>query len=506
MIRRFAWFGAILFAALLFARAEGPDDKYLWIYNLIQEGDALNDSGQAREAVIKYPEAEAALKALRVASPGWNEKIVSYRLEYLASKLEPLGRKFPPTNQPPVVAGAEVSPGATLSTNQLKALQEEVMRLSAQNALLAAKLKEALSVQPAAVDPRELAKAEEKIKLLQKERDLLKVGLEQAQARAEQDRRVAEGAKPKPARESAPDELGRQLEEARTAIATLQASNLALHAEKTILQTRIADLARDPKLARRQSVSSSADYDRQLESALARLEVYDAQQVPYTPEELALFKQPDLKATVATEAQPPPKKPVELPPGAGPLFSEAERAIDAGRFDEAEKKLLDVLRQDEKNVAILANLAWVQIDQNHLADAEKNLKRALAVYAQDAASLYLMGRLKMLQEKYDEALEALSLSARLAPNRPQTQYWLGKALVEKGSRAQAETALRKAVQLRPGWGEAHYSLALVYATQQPPFKELAQWHYDKAVSSGYPRNPAFEKLLEEKRSVAVTPR
>jgi tetratricopeptide (TPR) repeat protein len=146
------------------------------------------------------------------------------------------------------------------------------------------------------------------------------------------------------------------------------------------------------------------------------------------------------------------------------------------------------------------------MEQNHLADAEKNLKQALAIDSQDAASLYSMGRLKMIQEKYDEALEALSLSARLAPNYPQTQYWLGKALVEKGSRAQAETALRKAVQLRPGWGEAHDSLALVYATQQPPFRELAQWHYDKAVSSGYPRNPAFEKLLEEKRSVAVTPR
>jgi len=494
MTSRFAWLGAILFSALLFARAEGPDDKYLWIYNLIQEGDAFNDSGQAREAVIKYTEAEAALKALRVASPGWNEKIVSYRLEYLAAKLEPLGRKFPPTNQPPVVAGVEVGPGNTLSTNQLKALQEEVMRLSARNALLEAKLKEALSVQPAAVDPRELAKAEEKIKLLQKERDLLKVGLEQAQARAERDRGVPT------------EELARRLEEARTSIATLQASNLALRSEQTNLQARVADLSREPKHARRQSASTNTDYDRELESALARLEVYEAQQVPYTPEELALFKQPDLKAALATEAAPPPKKPVELPPGAGPLFSEAERAIDDARFEEAEKKLLDVLRQDERNVTILAKLASVQIEQNHLADAEKNLKRALAVDSQDAASLYLMGRLKMIEAKHDEALEALSRSARLAPNQPQTQYWLGKVLIEKGSRAQAETALRKAVQLRPGWGEAHYSLALVYATQQPPFRELAQWHYDKARHSGYPQNLEFEKLLEEKRSVAVTPR
>ena len=69
----------------------------------------------------------------------------------------------------------------------------------------------------------------------------------------------------------------------------------------------------------------------------------------------------------------------------------------------------------------------------------------------------------------------------------------------QGQRIAAETALRRAVQLRPGWGEAHYSLAMVYATQQPPFKELAQWHYQKAITGGYPRNVEFEKMIEEKR-------
>jgi Tfp pilus assembly protein PilF len=72
-------------------------------------------------------------------------------------------------------------------------------------------------------------------------------------------------------------------------------------------------------------------------------------------------------------------------------------------------------------------------------------------------------------------------------------------LIQKGNRTAAEAALRKAVHLRPGWAEAHFSLATVYATQQPPFKELAQWHYQKAIVAGYPRSLEFEKLLEEKK-------
>ena len=67
---------------------------------------------------------------------------------------------------------------------QLAALTDQVRQLQADKTVLEAKLKEALSVQPAAVDPRELARAEEKIKGLQKENDLLKVTLDQEKAKA----------------------------------------------------------------------------------------------------------------------------------------------------------------------------------------------------------------------------------------------------------------------------------------------------------------------------------
>jgi len=39
------------------------------------------------------------------------------------------------------------------------------------------------------------------------------------------------------------------------------------------------------------------------------------------------------------------------------------------------------------------------------------------------------------------------------------------------------------------------NLAVIYATQNPPFIELAKWHYQKAIDNGAEKNPELEKKL-----------
>src|SRR6185436_1661239 len=95
--------------------------------------------------------------------------------------------------------------------------------------------------------------------------------------------------------------------------------------------------------------------------------------------------------------------------------------------------------------------------------------------ANDAHAMTLLGIVKFRQEKFDEAFEILSHSAQIDPENAETQNYLGIALSQKGQRGAAETALRKAIQLSPGYGSAHNNLAVIYATQQPPFVELARW-------------------------------
>jgi cytochrome c-type biogenesis protein CcmH/NrfG len=572
-------------------RAQTPEDRYLKAYATMQQADDLRTGGDSRGAINRYLEAQVALKEIRQQYPGWNERILAFRLEYISDQLAPLTKGGMPPAEAAPSDGPKVSP--------LEQQQGEIARLAGQNALLEARLREALKVQPAATDPRELARAEERIKALQKERDLLAVTLEQAkvnlprgasadvQAAAVQQQVVTQSAVADVLKKQN-DELQRQITELqkrlqgrlvagitadtlplKEAIAALQASNRVMKVEQEAMENRllefvktynlgaserekefekklaeanaVADSARKErdtllqklemvtrelnKEADKQPTAASAELERQLESIRAKLEIFEAKAVPYSSEELALFKQAPIKVAAAQAAVPPPTnapavtgtngpavtaaaangtnapavaaRKKELPPGAGPLLRDADRAIDAERFDEAEAKLRDILRQDPDQPFVLAKLAAVQMDQNKTAEAEASLQKALTVDPQDSACLYLMGSLKVRQEKFDEGIDLLSQTVKLSPENAQAHYYLAKALVQKGQRKPAETALRKAIHIKPGWGEAHYLLAVIYATQEPNFRGLAQYHYKRAIAGGAPRNPDLEKFMEK---------
>ncbi len=227
----------------------------------------------------------------------------------------------------------------------------------------------------------------------------------------------------------------------------------------------------------------------------ARLAVDEARAVPYTPEELALFKQP---APPVANPNAEKKSIRELPGGTATLVAEAQHYFADKQYDKAEDDYLQILRHDENNGLVLANLAAIEIQQNNLDDAEKHIQAALAQAPNDAYNLSLLGYLKFQQGKYDDALNALSRAARLDPQNPQIQNYLGVTLSHKGLRQQAETALRKAVQLDPNYAAAHNNLAVIYISQQPPLPELARWHYEKALAAGQPPNPDLEKMLAEK--------
>jgi tetratricopeptide (TPR) repeat protein len=701
-------FGLLLLLTAASFGADGPEDQYVQIYTLMQEGDTFLKNGLARQAMAKYAEAQGLLARFPSAHPGWNEAVVKFRLNYLAGKLAPLLAQFstnnvPPTPLPPGPATNVIPPSPVtndvppnpltnvlapnLPTNVIpptpptpiipivpvvpatnvapiepennarlvQELQERIQRLQADNATLVAKLKEALSVQPSATDPRELIKAEERNRALQKENDLLKVSLSQEQPRighpvepdllAEANRTLADlrtkfeqqsqdylalkaendFLKKQGAGATAPTgtdpQMAAQLQDARNALASLQADHDLLSLEKTALEKRMGTLESmlaaatnslaggpkgDPKkvkslqeelakqiaanklaarendarlrqieleksqlakeksdleskltasttdalkqrkkiegemedlraklaraekqLAKSAGPQGPADLVQQVESLRSRLQVLEAQPLPYTAEEKAMLSKPDTKLLAVaslptpalnpgpnenpTNTPSPSSKKKELPPGTGALVEAAERAFRVGNFAEAEAKYLDVLHQDEKNVYVLGNVAAIQIELNKmreaandpkgaeskLQEAEKHLAAGLARDPEDDHCLFLMGQVLFKRKKLDEALDFLSRSAKVNPESALTQNFLGIVLSEKGLRKPAEAAFRKAIELQPGYASAHNNLAFVYATQDPPLLTLARWHYQKARDAGHPSTPDLEKLLAE---------
>ena len=455
--------------------AEDLNDRFVRIYNLIQQADALNETGRDDQAREKYLEAQAELKTLRKAHPDWNETVVGFRLEYVAKKLKPLAQEVQPPGQSSTTKEPESPAAAVESAGLIQLLREQIRGLQADKELLQAKLKEALTAQPAAVDPRELAAAQEKIRALQKEVEVLKVNLEKAEAKPdkpidpavlEQTRKSLAGA-------------NRKLEQQAEVVG-------ALTLEKEALQARLQALVNGAEI---QSLRAENGVLR------AKLEALEARKSPYSTEEPALLKRTEAGGAKTAAGAERPALPGSVPSSPGALVAEAERAFSLRRYAEAEEKYSQALRLDEKNVAILANLAAVQIEQNRLTQAEANLKNALAGAPRDAFSLSLLGNLKIRQQKFDEALDALSQAAQLDPNNADVFQRLGFVLAEKGLREPAESALRRAIQLAPDNGDAHHNLAVVYATRKPPAIEMARWHYQKALASGHPKDRKLEQTL-----------
>jgi tetratricopeptide (TPR) repeat protein len=644
-------FGIAILLLLLVPRlhADGADDQYVQIYNLIQQGDAAGTS-QPAEALAKYSEAQKSLIQFQKSFPGWNEKVVNFRLNYLASKITIVSASMSPATNAPVVVTApavanppvatapvvappaeapkpEPTPVAPVVTapvvqtptpapvpvvtapqptasqlaelqSQINDLQSQLQKVQSDKYLVEAKLREALAAHPAGADPREYAQAQEKIRSMEKENELLQVSLAQERERitslqnsseltqvkqelanaklqlAQQTARTTqlaqqnealqaqvktltadntelaslrtENATLKKSGKVAPDtaaaaELSKKLADAQKTIAALESDRDVWRLEKDALQNRVKQLSAEPKIATaptplwtqetehvkqlererddlqkkldaaqkdlygRNAKTTAARVDElanQLETLRARLDIYESKPVPYTPEELALFKKP---GPLVVDPHANEKSVRELPPGTVQLVAQAQQDFSARSYQQAEQKYMEVLRHDDKNVNTLANLATIQLEMGHLEDAEKNLKAALAVAPDDAFSLSILGNLKFRQGKYDEALDALSRAAKTDPKNPEIQNFLGLTLSEKGMRSAAEAAFRKAVVLKPDYGGAQNNLAVFYLTQQPPSYELARWHYDKAIAAGFPRNPEMEKMLNDKTAANTTP-
>ena len=617
MKRPVAFVGLALALLLPQARAQqNPDDQYVVIYSLMQQAEMLENSGNLRQALGDYVEAQNELGKFQKAFPDWNSKIVNFRLSYLAEKIAGTTDKLPatqtnetpssvaPVPAPSAKAVPTVSPPTELEL-QLSALHGQVKQLQVDNETLQSKLKEALAAQPAAVDPREVAQMREQLRFLMKENDLLKVSLAQGrggtvaagvdaksleplrQALTEANQKLAvqtmradrlvlenqalqtriqslltnasvtealreenellkkqlAGLKSEPTRSL---ERGNandvELAKASAQIAKLQSEAAVSWLEKVALENRVKQLQttatgslpvsaaaprpsekesrireleqeRDDLLAKlgeankklheRKGRNTTAQIEtlaQQVDTLRARLAVDEAQAIPYTPEELALFRQ---------SAPQSPASPVvgeksirELPHGAASLVAEAQNYFSARQYDKAEEDYQEILRRNENNPMALANLAAIELEQNKLDDAEKHVKQAVAQSPNDAYNLTVLGRVKFSQGKYDEALDGLSRAAKLDPKNPDIENYLGVTLAQKGLRVQAEMALREAIQLNPNYGAAHNNLAVIYVSQQPPLVELARWHYQKALAVGQPHNPDLEKLLDEKSAPA----
>jgi tetratricopeptide (TPR) repeat protein len=178
-----------------------------------------------------------------------------------------------------------------------------------------------------------------------------------------------------------------------------------------------------------------------------------------------------------------------------PLAQEAKENFDRGKYRAAERQYHDILDKSPNNLYSLSNLGVVLFRVGKLKAAELTLKKAIAIAPKDEFSRTTLGIVYYRQSKFDEALTELTKALAINPKSATAHNYLGITASQKGWQEAAEKEMLAAIEANPDYADAHFNLAVIYATSQPPSKELAKRHYSKATSLGAAPDPALEKLL-----------
>jgi len=106
-----------------------------------------------------------------------------------------------------------------------------------------------------------------------------------------------------------------------------------------------------------------------------------------------------------------------------------------------------------------------------------------------------LGMIYLGREEPMRALASMAQAVVHAPNDPVARNYLGVAAGRNRWFDAAEAELRRAIELRPDYADAHFNLAVFCLERIPPATELAKRHYRKAIELGVEKDPSMEKLF-----------
>jgi predicted CXXCH cytochrome family protein len=132
--------------------------------------------------------------------------------------------------------------------------------------------------------------------------------------------------------------------------------------------------------------------------------------------------------------------------------------------------------------------AQMAADRGQLLEAERWMKKALALDKTSAGGHEAYAILLGQMQRAPEALVQLELAAKLAPESSRYPYLMALTHSEMGDKKKTEELLRKAVKLDPRFDRAWYNLGLLFA-EQNKLAEAVNAIYEAEVAN--PGNPDY---------------
>jgi Flp pilus assembly protein TadD len=178
------------------------------------------------------------------------------------------------------------------------------------------------------------------------------------------------------------------------------------------------------------------------------------------------------------------------------LLKKANEAFSNRQFNMAAGIFEDALRADPKNTLALVGLGYAREREQKYTEAETALKKCLLIDPQNESAAFQLGVTYFKQERLDDSMASFERGLMINPKNARGRHYLGIIATKKNFRERAEREFKSALALDPSYGEAHYNLAVLYATWDPPQWDKARTEYQEALKKGVTPDQSMEALLK----------
>ena len=132
-----------------------------------------------------------------------------------------------------------------------------------------------------------------------------------------------------------------------------------------------------------------------------------------------------------------------------------------GKYDEAERLYLEILKSEPKNIDANHNLGVLKVSRNQSAEAISLFKTAIEVDPKNTQNWFSYANALLNLKKFEEAESSYRKIIEIDPNYPNLFSTFGNILKELGKLEEAEKSYKKAIELKQDYTETHYNLGNV---------------------------------------------
>jgi len=177
------------------------------------------------------------------------------------------------------------------------------------------------------------------------------------------------------------------------------------------------------------------------------------------------------------------------------LFVKAQSSLNGKKYEEAVTLLTQVVKSDPQDFQAWSELGTALLLSDKKSEAEKAYEHAVEARPTFKLALLNLGRLRLAEKKYDEAIVTLTTLVQLDPGSPDGNLFLGEAYLQIKKGSKAVSYLNEAARL--GRPDAHLRLATLYDAVGMKDKAVAEYQEFLKKRPEYPDRKKLEKYIAD---------